>query len=141
MRLLDLKNNLKLWKRVAQTSIGGGNRVTSARLYALSLMIEDETNFNPAWDDDGQVMLDFLYDLSRLVKFAGRDIVSAKEKTIFLHIIMDWCDGKLREVEEWENKTASRLVQHFERFDEPNPPQDSSERLNSSSDLLGEIPF
>lgn len=127
--------DLKTWKKVLYSSLGGGNQITSARLHALQMMV-DETRRRFSWEgqeSEKLVLMDTLSNLCGFAKVNG----SAAEKTIFLHIMIDLVVDYERRHERIE-----RLTGYAGASDEPvgdiYPTEDSPDLLISSN---GDIPF
>lgn len=127
-------SSLKTWRRVLQTSLGGGNQITSARLHAVQMMVEGGIN-TYCWEGQGSDKLELMDALVDLCSFA-KENGSAAEKTIFLHIMIDLIDTYERE----HATPPRRLMESIDGFGDPYPPEDSPEYLIPPAEL-GDIPF
>lgn len=138
--------DLKLWIGVAKSSLHCGNKVGSARLHALQMMIDEEADTG-YWPTGQEERKETLKNVSRLCLFAKKEHVTAHEKNIFIHIIIDLMETELRNL---PTEPPRRLVDQPKQdefgidweapeppqaLDEPYPTEDSPEYLIPPSDL------
>lgn len=136
-----IENDLKLWIDVAKSTLHSGNKVGSARLHALQMMVDEAHDTSVYWEEAYQPVL---RHVSRLCVFAKMDHVTANEKNIFIHIIIDLLETQLKNL---PKEPPRRLVNWDEPepsqngFEEPYPTEDSQDNLIPPADLVGDISF
>ena len=144
MYTIVIENDLKLWREVAKSTLHSGNKVGSARLHALQMMVDEAHDTALYWDVKYKPTL---LSVSKLCQFAKKEHVTANEKNIFIHIIIDLLEIQLKNL---PTEPPRRLVDWHvpEQFqnsgDDPfypfvPPPQDIEE--NPPPAELGDIPF
>jgi hypothetical protein len=131
--------DLKTWKKVCYSSLGGGNQITSARLHALQMMVDEERH-RFSWEgelSEKLVLMDTLSNLCLFAKVHG----SAAEKTIFLHIMIDLIyDYEKRHEEPPRRLQVNPGINWDEAIGDVYPTEDSPDNLIPPADL-GNIPF
>lgn len=88
----SFESDLRVWITVAKTSLHCGNAVGSARLHALQMMV----NLRLGWVDmmsehKHRPMMETCVRLCEL----GKELGTAAEKNIFIHIIIDLMETEL----------------------------------------------
>lgn len=98
MRNLSLSDELNIWKTLAEQSLKGGNKVTSARLYAIRMMVETyASNLSQSMpSDEYDRVKSSLLVMSRTLEFAGMETITAKEKQIYIHMFIGCCEVESR---------------------------------------------
>lgn len=130
MYTVVIGNDLRLWIEVAKSTLHSGNKVGSARLHALQMMIDETADNALYWEDKHRPTL---MSVSKLCQFAKKEHVTANEKNIFIHIIIDMLETQFKNLPKEE--PPRRLI----NWDEPEPSQDGFEepyRTEDSPDYL-----
>lgn len=139
MYVKTFESDAKVWMLVLQSTLGSGNRIGGARLFALKQMIDrrlawlDNGHWHGRGDDPELKHKSVMEACSRLCEFASESVITASEKQIYIHIMFDLLQTELDNLpKDQSNRAIERLLEHDvpddgKDFDEAYPPEDSPE--------------
>lgn len=135
----SFENDAKVWVTILKNTLHSGNHIGCSRLYALQMMIDKRLG----WQANGLFESERKYaptmeTCSRLCEFAKQPEVSANEKNIFMHIMIDLLTIELNNL---PKEAPRRLQSHFDHLDEMYPDDVPDLDLDQPLDLGWDIPL
>jgi hypothetical protein len=128
------ESDAKVWIQVLKSTLNSGNRVGSARLYVVKQMIDRRLTWlaNGNWHgrgSDPELMHELTMEAcSRLCEFASESVVTASEKNIYIHIMIDLLQTELKDLP--LKQAIHRNIEEF--FETPVPDGKDVDKTNSA---------